>query len=295
MLNYTSTAVRSVDISTESTVNEYSAEAAFEWAMWQLMYTNNIDVDTSDPTWEGAVDINGTSIPVILSLVPLGDFIEEALPGVNMNYTIPAGHQMEFKIIIPLDVEPPPSFDHWIAYDSAQFPAQVYIPTPGGIVSYYWHNNPTPPVGDTVEQHPLVLSTVAPTTDTLYNYDTDRDLDPGKLLKKGGEGPDESHPFKMQEWITDPLSEDLEIDGKVGLLFWWGMKNFKTTFTAAGRFFLRDYDPVLETYTEIGFIEHIETEWARMYDFSSTCNDVTIKGRVRLYADKVEILSWNIE
>ena len=99
----------------------------------------------------------------------------------------------------------------------------------------------------------------------------------------------------MQEWITAPFAEDLEIDGKVGLLFWWGMKNFKTTFSAAGRFYLRDYDPVLETYTEIDFIEHIETEWAKLYDFSSTCADVTINGRIKLFADRVEILSLDIE
>jgi len=294
-LNYATTAIKSVDASEKSMVNEYSAEAAFDWAMHQLLHTSNVDVDANDPTWEGFVDINGSTIPVILSLVPLGEFIEEALPGVYMDYTIPAGHHLEFKMIIPTDVEPVPSFDHWIAYDTTQFPAQIYIPTPTGTVSYYWHNNPTPPVGDTYRQHPLPLSTTAPTQATLYDYDQLVDNDPGRLIKKGGSGPDESHELKMQEWITAPLAEDLDIDGQVGLLFWWGMKNFKTTFSAAGRFYLRDYDPVLETYTEIGNIEHIETEWARLYDFMSTVNDVTLSGRVRLFADRVEILSWNMD
>ncbi|MFC1951011.1 hypothetical protein ACFLXN_01205 [Chloroflexota bacterium] len=295
MLNYTTTAFRYVHDSAEKTVSEYSAEAAFEWAMWQLLHTDNVDVDENNPTWEGAIDINGTTIPIILSLVPLGEFIDAALPGVDVNYTIPAGHQLEMKLIVPLDVEPVPSFDHWFSYDTTIFPAQVYIPTPTGTLSFFWHNNPTPPTGDTLRQHPLPLDTTPPTAETLYNYDALTDNDPGILIKKGGSGPDENHALKMQEWITTPFAEPLLVDGKVGLLFWWGMKNFKTTFTAAGRFYLRDYDPVAMTYTEIGEITHVETEWARLFDFRSTCDDVTISGRIKLFSDKVEILSFDIE
>jgi len=295
MLNYMSTAFRSSHGSRQSMINEYSAEAGMEWAAWELLH-NDIgdDIDENNPLWEGSVAINGKTIPIILSYIPLGEFIDEVLPGEPMTHTIPAGHQLEMKLVVPLDVEPKPSFDHWFSYDTTIFPAQLLVPTPGGTEIFYWHNNPTPPVGDTLRQHPLPLSTTAPTQETLYNYDYLTDNDPGVLIKKGGAGPDEDHQLKMQEWITDPLTEDLEIDGNVGLLYWWGMKDFKTTFTAAARFYIRDYDPGTDTYAEIGEIQHVQSTWARLFDFTSTAGDYEIEGRIRLYADTVEILSWNI-
>ncbi len=56
-----------------------------------------------------------------------------------------------------------------------QIPATEYI-------YYYLHNNPTPPVGNTVSQVDLPMDTSAPTATTLYNYDTNRDSDPGRRL-----------------------------------------------------------------------------------------------------------------
>jgi hypothetical protein len=447
MLIYTITALRAEGIYKNNLINEYTAEAAFEWSMWKLMYTSDVDVDEDSPTWEGSFDFNGEIIPIILSLVPLGDFIDEALPGVDVdNYTIPAGHQMEFKIIIPTDTEPTASFAVWFAYDTALRPAQTYVPSPdaqdpSGIDSWYWHNNPTPPVGDTPIQHPLPLDRTLPTAEILYNYDIPGgDNDPGRIIGVGpGADENEVGEKKMQEWRTDTFTEDYTIDGQVGLLYWWGMKNFTYDKHAVARFFVRDYDPVSETYMEnphtfldvtgrvggnfdpgdiitgdqtgatgevvsddndivevsvfrnltvsgrvggnfnpgdiitgdqtgatgevvsddgvtvevalplrsnINFndadnvdngsgktadvdvvsvtnfndtdnvdngggktadvddipiryyfaeITHIQVEWARLFDFSTTLNDVTINGRIRLYSDRVEILSVNIE
>ncbi|MFC1999094.1 hypothetical protein ACFLVR_05630 [Chloroflexota bacterium] len=68
-LIYTTTALRTERVLKESLINEYNAEAAFEWGMWQLLYTDNIDVDEGDPIWEGSLDINGETIPLILTLV----------------------------------------------------------------------------------------------------------------------------------------------------------------------------------------------------------------------------------
>jgi len=299
MLENISTAFKYEQISKERLINEYSAEAAFEWAMWQLLYTSNVDVDEADPTWEGEVDINGMTIPIILSLVPLGEFIDEALPGVDVdNYFVAAGHQLEFKVIVPTDTIPKASFAVWFAYDTAIRPAQVYIPTvESGIVPYYWHNNPTPPVGDTGAQHDLPLDTTLPTAETLYNYDSGAfgDNDPGRIIGVGGKDVDEEGLGKHQEWITDPLAADMTINGTVGLLYWWGMKNFTYDKLAVARFFLRDYDPVGDTYTPIAEITHIQDTWAQLFDFSSTVGNVTINGRIRLFSDRVEILSFAIE
>ena len=114
------------------------------------------------------------------------------------------------------------------------------------------------------------------------------------LGTSAGVDADEAGEKKMQEWITDPLAEDLVIDGMVGMLYWWGMKNFTYEKHAVARFFLRDYDPGTDTYTEIAEITHIQQNWARTYDFSSTVGDATISGRVRLFSDRVEILSWEV-
>jgi hypothetical protein len=445
MLVYAITALRTEAIVRRSLFNEYTAEAAFEWSMWKLLWTSDIDVDESDPIWEGSFDFNGEVIPIILSLVPLGDFIDEALPGVDVdNYRILTGRQMEFKIIVPTDTEPRASFAVWFAYDTVLRPAQTYVPSPdaqdpSGIDSWYWHNNPTPPVGDTPIQHPLPLDRSIPTADILYNYDTPGgDDDPGRIITVGpGADENEVGEKKMQEWRTDTFTEDYTVDGQVGLLYWWGMKNFTYDKHAVARFFMRDYDPVSETYAEhpytaltvsgrvggnfnagdtitgdqtgaagevvsddgvtvevslfrdltvsgrvggnfnagdtitgdqtgatgevvsddgvtvevvlltnINFdatdnvdngggktadvdsvsetnfdatdnvdngggktadvddvldryyfaeITHIQQEWARLFDFSTTLNDVTINGRIRLYSDRVEILSVSIE
>lgn len=56
-----------------------------------------------------------------------------------------------------------------------QIPATEYI-------YYYLHNNPTPPVGNTTAQADLLMNTTAPTSGTLYNYDTDRDSELGIRL-----------------------------------------------------------------------------------------------------------------
>ncbi|MFC1861294.1 hypothetical protein ACFLYL_03355 [Chloroflexota bacterium] len=55
------------------------------------------------------------------------------------------------------------------------------------------HSNPTPPVGDTEAQAALLMDITEPTATTLYNYDTDLDEEPGRLIEIGGEGPTEIH------------------------------------------------------------------------------------------------------
>ena len=303
MLNYMLTAFRSEQASKNSMISEYTAEAAIEYAIYSLLHTDDVDATDGRP-WTGYADINGETIPVILSLVPLGEFIDEALPGNPMTHTVPAGHQLEMKLLVTTVGEIDPSFAHWFAYDTALFPAQILIPVKDvGIVSYYWHNFPTPPTGETESQINLPLDTTIPTADTLHDYDS-LDNDPGRLINKTNNDPDEDRLNHHQVWRTEPLAEDLEIDaseGNVGLLFWWGMKNFKTTFDAAGKFYFRDYDPVAGTYWEdalgntyFGVIEHYEDQWARTYDFTSTVGDATISGRVKLFSDRVEILSWEV-
>jgi len=103
------------------------------------------------------------------------------------------------------------------------------ISTPNGVETWnyfrfrplYLHNNPTPPVGDTSAQADLPLSYTVPTATALYNYDTDNDADPGRMIKKDIGGVTQSDLDKYQNWrilfsatIFDTLVFDA-VKGKV--------------------------------------------------------------------------------
>lgn len=72
-----------------------------------------------------------------------------------------------------------------------------------------------------------VLFKDPPTTDVLLNYDPSRDSAPGLVLAKGGSGPSESNATKVQKWITDTGS--INIDGRVVLTLFSALKDFNTT------------------------------------------------------------------
>lgn len=93
--------------------------------------------------------------------------------------------------------------------------------------TYYLHNNPTPPVGSTTSQANLPISSVAPTATTLYNYDTDRDSFPGRLIQKGG-GDSTIDLGKYQNWRIAAPSQGIHIYGDVQLVIHSGIKNFDT-------------------------------------------------------------------
>ena len=108
-------------------------------------------------------------------------------------------------------------------------------------LTYYLHNNPTPPSANTAAQPVLPMDATAPTATTLYNYDTDRDSFAGLLIAKGASGPAESDSTKYQTWRTASLASDLTIDGMVSLTFWSGMKDFAPGKRGSVTAYLRDY------------------------------------------------------
>lgn len=119
-------------------------------------------------------------------------------------------------------------------------------------VTYYLHNNPTPPTGNTNMQASLPIDTTAPAAVTLYNYDADRDSAAGRLLLKGGSGAAESDLTKYQNWRSANLATALSIDGTVTFDFWSAIKDFGTNKTGSVGVFLRDFNPATSSYTEIG-------------------------------------------
>lgn len=123
--------------------------------------------------------------------------------------------------------------------------------TSGAWRTYYLHNNPTPPTGNTNRQANLPLTNPAPTAGTLYNYDANADSGPGRYVGKGG-AVGETDIVKYQNWRTPVLAAPLTIDGTVTVVFWSAMKDFGTNKAGAVQWFLRSYNPGTNSYTELG-------------------------------------------
>lgn len=116
---------------------------------------------------------------------------------------------------------------------------------------YYLHNNPTPPLGATAAQANLPMTIDAPTATTLFNYDSDLDTDPGRLLLRTGNGVAESSIASYQNWRAPAAPAVQLISGSVTFTFWSAMRSFEGTNAASVTVFLRDFDPLLGTYLEI--------------------------------------------
>jgi hypothetical protein len=85
------------------------------------------------------------------------------------------------------------------------------------------------------------LSTTAPISDSLPNYDPNRDSDPGLMLQKSADGWAENDSKKYQMWVSS--SEGMEINGQVTLNFWSAMKDFEDDKVGLVEAFLLDCSP----------------------------------------------------
>jgi hypothetical protein len=123
-------------------------------------------------------------------------------------------------------------------------------PLPVSDLIFYLHNNPTPPMGDTMSQATLPMDSELPTASVLYNYDSDRDASPGLVIAKGGSGPYESDPTKYQAWRTPVFSGAVVIQGDAMVKLWSAMKDFDDTKGGAVTVYLLDFDGW--SYVELG-------------------------------------------
>jgi hypothetical protein len=121
-------------------------------------------------------------------------------------------------------------------------PAPTPTPTPPPVPNWalYFHNNPSPPNGDTVAQPVLPCDAAAPVAATLYNYDSDRNSAPGTTIAKGGSGPGETDPARYQTWQTAPLPADLTLQGSVQVELWAAVKGFAIDKAGVARVYVRD-------------------------------------------------------
>lgn len=83
-----------------------------------------------------------------------------------------------------------------------------------------------PGSGDTSSSATLPLSTTGAPTGPLRNFDTDRDGDPGLMIKKDGAGLGGSDRTKIQRW--EWTASETRFDGEAWLTIWLAAKDYKT-------------------------------------------------------------------
>jgi hypothetical protein len=201
----------------------------------------------------------------------------------NVSHTFLAGHQIEIKTTVHQD-----SDQHMlVAYDTVDYPASGLFPSPSGDKTFYLHNYPTPPVGDTDMQFNLPLDEALPVATTLYNYSQDRDNDPGRFIQRGGDPTAETHPHKYQNWQTAPFASDFVVSGDIEFEMWVAMNNFDPDWAGMFNICLRDFDG--GSYTEVACTTMlVETEvWEE--GFTGVSGDesydvVTTSGGTVLYS-----------
>jgi len=286
---------------TSSSEELYAADAGVQHARWRLLYEPGFadSMNPSDPSASYSIVVNGVTVPITIIYKPYASLQGPGVPSTSIEYDLPAGHSLELKMIVLDDSDD----DLWLAYDTKDYPSVVQVPTDNyGTMKFFLHNNPSPPVGNTVAQEGLSMDTALPTAWTLYNYDTDRDAFPGLLIQKGGVGADETDLVKYQAWRTAPFASEVEIDGQVVMLNWWLMKDFDRTKTGKAEFYLRDFNPSgpgcggspppQSCYTEIGQITVVQNGWSKRYDISAGSGDSGILAQLGLYLDHVDVDTW---
>jgi len=123
----------------------------------------------------------------------------------------------------------------------------------------FLHNNPTPPKGDTLAQPLLSFGTGLPAAVPLYDYDTDRDIDPGLTLLRSQNGLNETNPVKFQIWRSSPLVNPLPIVGDVLVDLWSSLTPPNLAQVGIIVVYLRDFDGA--AYTEVGQGAIFKRDW----------------------------------
>ncbi|HUV56976.1 MAG TPA: hypothetical protein VMV84_07065, partial [Dehalococcoidales bacterium] len=182
LLAHMNTGLNATRIHEEKMVEQYSGDSAIEHAIWRLLYDPEFveSMTPESPSAQDSININGMEVPVTVTrLSGLGG---ETLT-LDVDYIVPADHFLEFMVTVLSG-----GFCHF-AYDTDTYSSGLSIPTTSETITYYLHNDPTPPTADTAAQQDLHMDESQPTATTLYNYDQ-WDNDPGRRIKKSDGGPE---------------------------------------------------------------------------------------------------------
>ena len=135
-------------------------------------------------------------------------------------------------------------------------------------VSYFLHNNPTPPKNDTTAQADLTMTTVSSPSFLRYDYDYDIDTNEGRSIAKNGTV-NEASIGKFQNWRTPAFPSDFHINGDVTLQLWSASDGFQQGRRGEVDVFLRDWDGL--SYTEIATAGLFKQDWQEGFE------DFTVK------------------
>ena len=158
----------------------------------------------------------------------------------------------------------------------------------GGPTTFYLHNLPTPPSGNTASHVILPLNETAPTASTLYNYDTNRDGFAGLLIGKGGSHGSGGDAAKEQVWDII-VGADTDLSGSATLILWSAIKDFKNSPGAAVSARLYDCTGAGTGCSTIDTASVAATPWSptatwtqRTIDFGAINHTVTAGRMIRL-------------
>lgn len=137
----------------------------------------------------------------------------------------------------------------------------------GAPTTWYLHNDPTPPTGNTPARALLAMDANAPAASTLYNYDTDCDKRAGRAVDPGSGSVDEAAACSVATWQSAPLAQARTMSGTATLAI-WARKSRSGGANPTLRAYLRVLDPT-GAYTELGsangtVVPNARQAWARL-------------------------------
>jgi hypothetical protein len=281
VLNYMTDVLRASQVQKVNVRELYNADSGIENACWRLLYEPTFvgSMTEQNPSVQYSMNLNNKDVSIVVTRTAglAGDTCT-----MEVDHEIPVGHQLELRFVVFDD-------DHiHIAYDTEAYQAWLQMPVASGNPTYYLHNSPTPPVGDTDAQANLAMDEDDPTAENLYNYDQNYDSNPGRRVEQSSGGPDGLELKEYQNWLTDPYSEATYFQGTAIVSLYIAPDGFNFDNAGSFRAYLRDYDPVSETYTEIASADYEigEGEWVQMwqttapegkYKIVATCGDTQVR------------------
>lgn len=307
----------------QALVDQYSAESCNTYVMWKLLYDTSF-MNSITGTTTVTCTINGVDVPVTISPVATSSYIDATTTGTLTNVTLPANNEIWAVMNIPATALK----DAAIAYDTVSMPSQVSIPFTTGSVTYYFHNNPTPPVENTgipaaENSNPwsnLTMTTTAPTAITLYNYDQTtplgaaRDAVAGRWLEKKAEAAAcstkilDGYRYRIV-WRSPVISASpVTIDGTVTIRWWWTTED--GSLLGSGQtenitMWLCQYDPTQAVSTPLknpdslfsgaGKLTPTLSMWVKPFDLRAVVGLTKLQSRVDRVSDTaIAVRSWQL-
>lgn len=235
---FASSALISQRIVKESLVDLYSADSCNTYVMWNLLYTAGF---STSPPAQVTCTLNGITTTVGIAKLVASNLVDQTMQTNIPNYVVAANHQV-WVIASTNDNQ---GGGVYLAYDTSGAPSRAKIPwVTQGAKTYYWHNNPTPPTGDTTT--PIIANDVCnssgtcfdaftmtettPTQQVLFNYDSNIDVYGGRKIAQSNDGAKcagkvtESQNVRII-WRSPTQTTTDTINGQVELRWWWAISD----------------------------------------------------------------------